>query len=346
MPIVSIVILNWNGRKFLEKFLPSVLLTKYSNLKIYVADNASTDDSIVFLEQKYPTIKIIRNNQNYGFATGYNQALKNIESDYYVLLNSDVEVSENWIEPIINLMEKEPQIAICQPKILAYHNKKKFEYAGAAGGFIDSFGYPFCRGRLFDVCETDSGQYDNVCPIFWASGAAMFVRANVYKQMGGLDDDFFAHMEEIDFCWRVQRAGFLLLYCPQSVVYHVGGGTLQKSNPYKTYLNFRNNLAMLYKNLKWYQMCIVFPIRLLLDMVAAFRFLWSKEKGLFKAILKAYFDFWSQISKWQKKRNETASNIKNKLKNNRDKSQNIKGRYKGSIVLAHFLRKKQYFSDL
>ena len=346
MPIVSVVILNWNGQGFLAQFLPSILKTSYHNLRIYVADNASTDNSISFLEEHYPSIEIIRNEENYGFAEGYNQALKKVEGDYYVLLNSDVEVTPNWIEPIIDLMEKDAQIAVCQPKILMYNNKKKFEYAGAGGGFIDSLGYPFCRGRIFDVCEIDTGQYDDVCPIFWASGAAMFVRSSVYNQMSGLDADFFAHMEEIDFCWRVQRAGFLLLYCPQSVVYHVGGGTLQKSNPFKTYLNFRNNLAMLYKNLKWHQMFLVFPIRFLLDVLAAFRFLWSKEPQLFKAVFKAYFEFVTNLPKLQKKRLKTDIITKKMAKNNQIANFKPRGKYRGSIVYAHFVKKKQYFSDL
>src|ERR1700749_3754016 len=247
-PLVSIVILNWNGRKFLEQFLPSVLASTYNNKKIIVADNASTDDSISFLQQSFPSIRIISNPGNEGFAKGYNTALQQIESDYFVLLNSDVEVTPGWIEPIIALMESDRSIAACQPKILAYNNKHQFEYAGASGGWMDNFGYPFSRGRIFDVVEDDNGQYNDAQPCFWASGAALFVKAAVYKELNGLDEYIFAHQEEIDLCWRMQLAGYKVYVQPASIVYHVGGGTLPHGNSRKVFLNFRNNLVMLAKN--------------------------------------------------------------------------------------------------
>ncbi len=241
-PHVAVVILNWNGRKFLEQFLPSVLASTYTDYSVIVADNGSTDDSIAFLAANFPQVRIINNGQNFGFAKGYNEALKLVESEYYILLNSDVEVSPGWIEPMVSLLENDAQMAACQPKILSYHNKTMFEYAGAAGGWLDKYGYPFAKGRVFDICEEDKGQYDQVEPIFWASGAALFVRSTVYHQMKGFDEYFFAHQEEIDLCWRIQLAGYTVFSCPSSVVYHVGGGTLPKGNSLKTFLNFRNNL--------------------------------------------------------------------------------------------------------
>jgi GT2 family glycosyltransferase len=243
-PSVAIVILNYNGKHYLEKFLPSVIASTYANKKIVVADNASTDDSILFIRTNYPGVEVILNAGNYGYARGYNEALKHVTADYYVLLNSDVEVTRGWIQPIVSLMESNKMIGACQPKLLAYHDKKLFEYAGACGGWIDKFGYPFSRGRVFEECEEDKGQYDSTENIFWASGAALFVRANVYHSLKGLDEYFFAHQEEIDFCWRLQLAGCMVMACPQSVVYHVGGGTLPKGER-KVYLNFRNNLVML-----------------------------------------------------------------------------------------------------
>ena len=251
LPSVAIVILNWNGRKFLEQFMPAVLASTYPNKRVIVADNASTDDSILFLNEHFPSVEIIRNETNEGFAKGYNTALKKVTADYYVLLNSDVEVPENWIEPVISLMETDPLIAACQPKILTFDNRSFFEYAGACGGWIDKFGYPFSRGRVFDTRETDSGQYDFVQQCFWASGAAFFIRAKLYHEMGGLDEYFFAHQEEIDLCWRLQLSGYKIFVQPASVVYHVGGGTLPRGNSRKTFLNFRNNLIMIYKNQPW-----------------------------------------------------------------------------------------------
>jgi GT2 family glycosyltransferase len=262
---IAVVILNWNGKKFLEQFLPNVLEHSADRAEVIIADNASTDDSVEFLKQNYPHIRLIQNAENGGFSKGYNDALKHVEADYFVLLNSDIEVTPNWIQPVINLMESDKNIVVCQPKIRSYYEREKFEYAGAAGGFMDRFGYPFCRGRIFETIETDHGQYDDVCEVFWATGAAMFVKAPIYREFGGLDEDFFAHMEEIDFCWRVKNAGYKVMYCPDSTIYHIGGGTLPKHSPRKTYLNFRNNLSLLYKNLYSTELFFVFFVRSFLD---------------------------------------------------------------------------------
>ncbi len=335
LPLVAIVILNWNGKKFLGQFLPAVLQSTYSNKIIVLADNASTDDSVNFVQQSFPSVKIIRNETNGGFAKGYNTALKQVEADYYVLLNSDVEVEANWIEPVIKLMDADPLIAACQPKILAYDNKKSFEYAGAAGGWIDSFGYPFTRGRVFDTCEMDNGQYDSVQACFWATGAAMFVKAGLYHEIGGLDEYFFAHQEEIDLCWRLQRRGYKIFVQPASVVYHVGGGTLPKGNNRKTFLNFRNNLVMLWKNLPIEVIVWKIPIRLLLDGMAAWKQLFSGDAGSFIAIIKAHLHFtgWIFFGKYQK------------LPAGKENFR-LKGWYHGNIVWDYFIKKKKTFSEI
>ena len=265
----AVVILNWNGKKMLERFLPSVTAHTQGDAEVIIADNGSTDDSLDFVRAQYPGLRIIELDKNYGFAGGYNRALQQVKADYYVLLNDDVEVTPGWIEPVVAQMQQHPDTAICQPKLLMYDQRDTFEYAGGAGGFLDKYGYPFCRGRMFTSLEQDNGQYNTPGEIFWASGAAMFVRADVWHQLGGLDDDFFAHMEEIDFCWRTHLAGYRVRYCPQSTVYHVGGGTLPKSSPFKTELNFRNNLSMLYKNLPVKRRGWVLAMRMWLDRVAA-----------------------------------------------------------------------------
>ncbi len=334
-PSVAIVILNWNGRIFLEKFLPSVIASVYANKKIIVADNASTDDSVIFLQQQYSQVIIIQNNSNEGFAKGYNTALKQVQADYYVLLNSDVEVTSNWIVPVIELMESDPLIAACQPKLLAYTNKDHFEYAGASGGWIDKFGYPFNRGRVFDVCEKDTGQYDDVQQCFWASGAAFFMRASVFHELGGLDEFFFAHQEEIDFCWRLQLAGYKVFVQPASVVYHVGGGTLPKGNSRKTFLNFRNNLIMLAKNLSFNAAIWKIPFRMILDAASAWRGLFSGDSGYYFAICKAHFHFIGWLLKHQEQ------SIFPKKKGGK-----LKGLYCGSVVWQHFIQKKKTFSEI
>ena len=298
----AVVILNWNGKKMLERFLPSVTLHSTGDTEVIIADNGSTDDSLAFVREHYPQLRIIELDKNYGFAGGYNRALEQVEADYYVLLNDDVEVTPNWIEPVIAQMEQHPQTAICQPKLLMYDQRDTFEYAGGAGGFIDKYGYPFCRGRMFTTLEKDHGQYDDPCPIFWASGAAMFVRSSVWKELGGLDDDFFAHMEEIDFCWRAKNAGYEVEYCPHSMVYHVGGGTLPKSNPHKTYLNFRNNMALLYKNLPQSRLAWVMVCRVVLDYVAAFKFLMERKPKEFSAVVQAHRAFYKWMPRLKVKR--------------------------------------------
>lgn len=332
---VAIVILNWNGRKFLEQFLPSVLASTYAKKRVIVADNASGDDSVSFLQQHFPSVEIICNPVNEGYSKGYNTMLKQVKADYYVLLNSDIEVKENWIEPVIKLMEADRKIAACQPKILSYHDKSVFEYAGACGGWIDKLGYPFMRGRVFDFCEKDNGQYDNAEECFWASGAAMFVRASTFHEMGGLDEFFFAHQEEIDFCWRLHLSGYRIFVQPHSVVYHVGGGTLPKGNSRKTFLNFRNNLVMLYKNLPWQSACWKLPARMLLDAIAAWKHLLNGDRGFFVAIVEAHFHFlkWIFFEKHQR--------VKGK-KFGKD----FPGWYHGSIVWDHFIKGKTRFTEI
>ncbi len=334
-PSVAIVILNWNGCAFLERFMPSVMATSYANKRVIVADNGSTDNSISFLQQHFPAVEIINNNRNYGFAKGYNEALKKVSADYFVLLNSDVEVTPGWIDPVISLMEWDSKIAACQPKILSFENKTNFEYAGASGGWIDNFGYPFMRGRIFDDCETDNGQYDSAVPCFWASGAALFVRSAVYNSIGGMDEYFFAHQEEIDLCWRMQLAGYRIYVQPAAIVYHVGGGTLPKGNNKKTFLNFRNNLVMLYKNLPLGIAAWKIPARMVLDGIAAWRALFSGDAGYFIALVKAHVQFMRWLFFEKNPQNlKLVSPI------------NFSGWYAGSIIWDYFIRKKKTFLEI
>lgn len=274
----------------LTRFLPSVV-EHSPEARVVVADNGSTDDSVTCVRSLFPTVEVVELGENYGFAEGYNRALAQIEAEYYILLNSDVEVTRNWIAPLLAQMKDNAHVVACQPKILSYNNKTHFEYAGAAGGFIDRYGYPYCRGRLFDTVEADNGQYDAPCHVFWATGATLMVRSNVFKAVGGFDGSFFAHMEEIDLCWRMQARGGVVMAVPASTVYHVGGATLNKSNPRKTYLNFRNNLLLLYKNMPAKQLVGVMRMRRLLDYVAAVKFLLGGSWGDFKAVLCARKDF-------------------------------------------------------
>lgn len=329
----AVVILNWNGKHMMERFLPSVTANTTGDTEVIIADNGSTDDSIPFLRSQYPQLRIVQLDKNYGFAEGYNRALAQIDADCYVLLNDDVEVPPHWVEPVIEQMSQQPDVAIVQPKLLMYDQRDTFEYAGGAGGFIDSFGYPFCRGRMFVTVEKDHGQYDDPCEIFWASGAAMFVRADVWHQLGGLDGDFFAHMEEIDFCWRAKSAGYRVQYCPKSVVYHVGGGTLPKSNPRKTYLNFRNNLSMLYKNLPSGRLGWVLGVRIVLDYVAGFKFLLEKKPQEFKAVREAHRDFYK-------------AHAANKLKRQAAKPHDVSCVYQGWLLVQYYLLKKNTFDKL
>lgn len=333
LPSVAVVILNWNGREFLRQFLPGVIEHSAGFAEVIVADNASTDSSVEFLQDNFPQIRIIQNRTNGGFAKGYNDALAQVDADYYVLLNSDIEVTENWIKPVIDLMEQDEKIAACQPRLRSYHHTEKFEYAGAAGGFIDRYGYPFCRGRIFQSIETDKGQYDTPAEIFWATGACMFVKARVYKELGGLDEDFFAHMEEIDFCWRLKNKGYRVMYCPDSVVYHVGGGTLPKQSSHKTYLNFRNNLALLYKNLPADQLLPVFAVRFPLDGVAAITFLLGAGFADFYAVLRAHGYFYRNFLKLRTKRKMLQHNKVTMI-------------YNANLVVEYHLRKKKSFTDL
>jgi GT2 family glycosyltransferase len=301
---IAVVILNWNGAKLLEQFLPSVVAYS-SEATIYVADNASSDHSIEVIKNQFPTVKIIQNIENYGFAKGYNVALQQVNEEYYALVNSDIEVTENWLAPILSIFDNQLDVGIIQPKILDYKNKAYFEYAGAAGGFIDKFGYSFCRGRIFNTIEKDLNQYNDERFIFWASGACFFIRKEVYKRLHGFDDDFFAHQEEIDLCWRAFNLGYKAKYTSQCTVYHVGGATLNESNPRKTFLNFRNSLVMLIKNLPDSQLVVVLFLRLILDGLAGIQFI---LKGKFKhcwAIIKAHVSFYSIISKNYQKRGTT-----------------------------------------
>ncbi len=330
---IAVVILNWNGRKMLERFLPSVTQHTTGNAEVIIADNGSSDDSIAFLKEHYPSLRLILMDKNYGFAEGYNKALSQIEADYYVLLNDDVEVTPGWTERVVQLMESDPQIAIAQPKLLMYDQRDTFEYAGGAGGFIDRYGYPFCRGRIFGTLEQDQGQYDDCREIFWASGAAMFVKAAVWKEMGGLDGDFFAHMEEIDFCWRCKNKGYKVMYCPEAVIYHVGGGTLPKSSPFKTQLNFRNNLSMLYKNLPEKRRGRVLALRFFLDWVAALNFLLKGNLGEFRAVFKAHREY----RQWK-----PALKAKRAALNPHD----VSCVYHGKLLIDYHLRGKKHFSQL
>ncbi len=333
-PKVAVVILNWNGRYFLEKFLPSVFNSSYSNIEFVLGDNASTDDSVSFVHQCYPKIRVVQNAENLGFAGGYNAVLEQVEADYFVLLNSDVEVTTGWIEPVIEMLEEEQNMAAAQPKIKSYHQRNKFEYAGASGGYIDRFGYPFCRGRIVNHTEEDHGQYDNPTDIFWASGAAFFIRSSVWRSSGGFDADFFAHMEEVDLCWRLKRMGHRIGVCPQSVVYHVGGGTLKTSNPRKTFLNFRNNLIMLQKNLLFWPACRLLFVRMWLDFFALILSLLKFKFGDAWAISRAHQSFLWNIFRTARKRRSYFGPFTRK------------GWYAKSVMWAYFAKGVRKFSKL
>lgn len=333
---VAVVILNWNGKDFLERFLPSVVAHSGS-AQVIVADNASTDNSVAFLEKNYPDVQVLRLPSNGGYARGYNDALAQVKADYYVLLNSDVEVTPGWIEPVIDLMEKDPSVAACQPKLLSWSQRTTFEYAGAAGGFIDKYGFAFCRGRIFSSFEEDTGQYNDVKEIFWATGACLFIRAELYHQAGGLDPDFFAHMEEIDLCWRIKNMGYKVMYCPFSAVYHVGGGTLSKISPMKTFLNFRNNLFLICKNHAPEYFWIKLLMRGVLDGIAGLSFLLSGSGKHFVAVIQAHFSFYGQLGRTLKKRRALKKQVK---------EYTTTAIYRKSIVFDYFLRKKNKFSEL
>ena len=302
---IAVVILNWNGRDLLKKFLPSLVqFSNHKGVSLYVADNASSDDSVEFLESEFPQISIVKNVKNEGFAGGYNRALQKIEADVYALLNSDIEVTENWLNPIIEELENNPNTAAVQPKILDFNNKNNFEYAGAAGGYVDKYGYPYCRGRLFNTLEKDDSQFDDTKEIFWASGACLVIRAAVFKQVGGFDEDYFAHQEEIDLCWRIKNLNFDIKYIGNSSVYHIGGATLKEESPRKTFLNFRNSLFSLAKNVPKNQVLFIILSRLLLDGIAGMKFLIELRPAHTIAIVKSHFSFYSYYKKMIKKRGQ------------------------------------------
>ncbi len=333
---VAIVILNWNGKALLQQFLPSVV--KYSgNTPIYVADNASTDDSIAFLKKNYPQVSIIQNPDNGGYSKGYNQSLKQIDAEYYVLLNSDVEVTENWLQPIISLMDSDSTIGACQPKIKDQKQPTHFEYAGAAGGYLDKYGYPFCKGRLFYTLEEDLGQYNQNTEIFWASGACLVVKASLYNELGGFDETLFSHMEEIDFCWQLKNRGYKVMYCAESEIYHQGGATLETSNPKKTYYNFRNSLFVSFKNLPDNRVLPVILTRLVLDGIAGIRFGAEFQFKHLIAILKAHMAFYKALPLLKKQREKLAIHRK---------ANDVFPPYNSSIVNDYFVKRKKKFSDL
>lgn len=334
---VAVVILNYNGKHFLEKFLPAIIRFSAPH-PVIVADNGSTDGSIAFLTQHFPQLRVIDNKGNFGYAKGYNLALQQVKAAYYVLLNSDVEVTEGWIEPVLSRMTSDSTIAACQPKIMDYNDRQRFEYAGASGGFIDRFGYPFCRGRIFNTLELDSGQFNNAAEVFWATGACLFVRSEAFWQVGGLDGDYFAHMEEIDLCWRLKNLGYRVFCEPASLIYHIGGGTLNKLSSQKTFLNFRNNLSTLAKNHPPRFLTLKIIYRLLLDGVAAFKFLSDGQPKHFWAVLRAHFAFYAWLPALLNKRR-----VMKNLPGFRFSSAHM---YKGNVVMEYFLRKKGKFSEL
>lgn len=334
-PSIAVTILNWNGKNYLETFLPSIFTTAYHNYTIYVIDNASTDDSVAWLKTHYPQVSIIVLDKNYGYAGGYNKGLQQIKADYFLLLNSDVAVTPGWLQSLATLMLSDPTIAACQPKILAYHHKEMFEYAGASGGWIDKYGYPFSRGRVFDTCEQDVHQYDDAVPIFWASGACLMIRSEVFHEAKGFDSYFFAHQEEIDLCWRIQMLGYKIYVCPNAVVYHVGGGTLPHGNSLKTYLNFRNNLIMLHKNLSGFTKFRILFIRLLLDGVAGTKNLIMGDAGYCFAIIKAHFGFYKWIL--SDKKTSVLPLMKRKI---------TTGVLENSVIWAYFISGKKKFSEI
>lgn len=334
----AIVILNWNGAHHLEQFLPILLKHTSSAMgAVYVADNGSTDHSVALLEDKFKEVRIIRFDKNYGFAGGYNRALAQIEADYYVILNSDVEVTENWLSPLIDYLEHHQDAAACQPKILSYHNRNHFEHAGAAGGFIDYLGYPFCRGRILAHVEEDKGQYDTIRDVFWASGACLVIRAAIFHQTGGFDDDFFAHMEEIDLCWRLRSRNHRIVCIPQSKIYHVGGGTLQVEHPQKTYLNFRNNLLMLYKNLPSSRLFSILLMRFFLDYLAVFQLLITGKPKNAWAVLQARMAYRKMRPLFKQKRRTNLESATNP---------HIPEIIPKSIIVNYYLKGKKIFREL
>ena len=334
MKSTAVVILNWNGRKHLEQFLPSVVEHTPQQVRIVIADNGSTDDSVEFVAQHYPHIEIVALDKNYGFAEGYNRALEDIDTELFILLNSDVEVTAGWVEPLVAMLSNNSNVAAVAPKLLAYSERQNFEYAGAAGGYIDLLGYPFCRGRILSTVEQDKGQYDSAREVFWASGAAFCCRADIFRMMGGFCGDFFAHMEEIDLCWRMQLAGYKIMVEPRSCVYHLGGGTMPNESPRKLYLNYRNNLSMLYRCAPTWQRLLVAIVRPLTDMLSAVIYLLKGEMPLVKATLKAYGDFIKMHKKLSSERKIIRSSAKKE-------SSQI---YRNSIVVRYMMGRRTFGS--
>ncbi len=338
MPKTAIVILNWNGAKMLRQYLPSVLQYSRDEATVYVADNASADDSLELLRQHFPEVQLILLEKNWGFADGYNKALAQIDAEYYLLLNSDIEVTHHWLTPLVEFMDSHPDVAACQPKLLSIFERDKFEYAGACGGYLDRYGYPFCRGRLFETVENDDGQYDTPAEVLWATGAALLIRARIYNNVGGLDGRFFAHNEEIDLCWRIRLLGYKIYCLPDSVIYHVGGGTLPKSNPMKTFLNFRNNLTMLYKCLPESELRHVMRWRWWLDYLAAWEMLLLKRNlGDFRAVYRARRAF----KRWRKdfeadRRQIQQSRVEKEIPEQR----------RFSLLWQYYAKGRKRFSDL
>ncbi len=333
IPQTAVVILNWNGKHLLERFLPGIVAYTPESAELVIADNASDDDSVALLEEHYPQIRLIQLDKNYGYAGGYNRALEQVDAEYYVLLNSDMQVTDGWLQPCIDMMEEDHGVVAVQPKIRSLKQPDYFEHAGAAGGYLDKYGFPFCRGRIFQTVEKDEGQYDDDVDIFWATGAALFVRAWAFHNAGGFDARFFAHMEEVDLCWRFHHLGYRVRYCPQSVLYHLGGGSLPSSSPRKTYLNFRNSLWMLAKNLPGRKFCKIILLRYALDEMAAFRFL---IKGQFKnlmAVARAWYALLSQRKRMRRYSRNVPREMPEML-------------YRRSIVIQYYFFRKKYFSDL
>lgn len=336
---VTIVILNWNGRHLLEQFLPSVMATDYEDFEVLIVDNGSTDDSLVWLSEYYPQARQLILEKNYGFTTGNNLALPEVHTPYFVLLNNDVEVESGWLHPLVEMMDQDTKIASVQPKLLSFQDKGQFEYAGAAGGFIDVLGYPFSRGRLFEVTEKDEGQFEEPCEIFWSTGACMLVRKSVVDKIGLFEERYFAHMEEIDFCWRAKNFGYKIMYVPWGVVYHLGGGTLPRTNPRKTFLNVRNSLATLLKNLPASQLWYKFIFRLVLDGVWGVRAMLKGEVKILWAIFRAHFAIYGSFSFWLRRRRKIYKELEKLPRHG-------PGYYSKSIIWEHFVRRKKRFFDL
>ncbi len=332
-PQTAVVILNWNGKHLLERFLPGIIANTPEGVELIVADNASDDGSVAFLEAHHPQVRLILLDKNYGYAGGYNRALEQVDAKYYVLLNSDMQVTAGWLQPCIGMMEEDHGLVAVQPKIRSLENPQYFEHAGAAGGFLDQYGFPFCRGRIFQTVERDEGQYDDAVDIFWASGAALFVRSTAFHEVGGFDARFFAHMEEIDLCWRFHHRGYRVRYCPQSVLYHLGGGSLPPSSPRKTYLNFRNSLWMLAKNLSGRKFCKLILFRYALDELAAFRFLIKGQGKNLVAVARAWYALISNRKALRKHSRHVPREMPKML-------------YRHSIVIQYYVLRRKYFSDL